>query len=93
MNWNSHDLLAERLRQSAESDYRLRLAAGFILMSRDLCHAQLLKNAPRIEHPEHGTVMAWVLRQMATWRTEGDGFPQVLADASAALGANPESET
>ena len=85
MRWQSHTLIAERLRQAAGDDMVLRLAAGFIAISRDMCHSQVLENAPHIPHPEHGTVMAWALRTMALWRKDGDDFPRVLKLAIAAL--------
>jgi uncharacterized protein YjbI with pentapeptide repeats len=85
MNWQSHALVAERLRQAAGADYLLRLAAGYIIMSRELCHDDLIKNAPHIPHPEHGFVHVWALRTMATWRKDGDEFPEVLLKASSNL--------
>ena len=81
MNWLSHDLIAERLHQAAGDDILLRLAAGHVIMSRDLCHAELIKYAPDIPHPEHGTVMQWALGQMLSWHKEGDDFPSILEHA------------
>ncbi len=43
INVNSHDLLAEFLRRSAEDDWQKRSIAGLILVSRDWCYKDLLK--------------------------------------------------
>lgn len=72
MNWLSHGLVAERLRQAAGIDPILRLAAGYIAMSLDWCWDELLINAPDVEHPKHGSLELWALATMRTWIKDGD---------------------
>lgn len=42
INWNSHSLIAEILRQKAENDYKRRMIAGLILVSTDWCWKDFL---------------------------------------------------
>jgi uncharacterized protein YjbI with pentapeptide repeats len=80
MNWSSHDLIAERLRQAAGDDPLKRMAAGYVLMSRDWCWSELLANAPDITLEDGTTLKEWSLKTMRAWVKAGDYAPQVLRD-------------
>ena len=76
MNWNSHGLIAERLRRAAGDDAEKRLVAGYILISRDWCWKELLENAPSsLRH-----LIPWTFQTMRTWRKDGDGAHDLLSD-------------
>jgi uncharacterized protein YjbI with pentapeptide repeats len=74
MNWQSHDLIAQRLLQAAGDDAYKRLAAGYILISRDWCWTTLMDNVPE----QVKDLLPWALSEMATWVKEGDGAPNIL---------------
>jgi uncharacterized protein YjbI with pentapeptide repeats len=80
MNWSSHDLIAERLRQAAGDDPLKRMAAGYVLMSRSWCWSDLLVNAPDIALDDETTLKEWSLKTMRAWVKAGDYAPQVLRD-------------
>jgi uncharacterized protein YjbI with pentapeptide repeats len=78
MNWQSHDLIATRLLQAAGDDAYKRLAAGYILVSRDWCWDALMENVPE----QVKDLLPWALSEMATWVKEGDGAPNILKRAA-----------
>jgi uncharacterized protein YjbI with pentapeptide repeats len=80
MNWSSHDLIAERLRQAAEEDPIKRVAAGYVLISRNWCWRELLTNAPDITLDDGTTLKRWTLETMRSWVKAGDYAPLVLRD-------------
>jgi hypothetical protein len=41
LNWQSHDLIAEVLRQAAGNDWQKRGIAGLVLVSRDWCWSKM----------------------------------------------------
>ena len=59
LNWDSHDLIAEILRQAAGANMDRRGLAGLILMSRDRCWDYWLK----IKHREK----QWALDVLDQW--------------------------
>jgi hypothetical protein len=74
MNWQSHDLIAARLLRAAGGDSYRRLAAGFVLVSRDWCWELLMKNVP----PQVSDLLPWALSEMATWVKDGDDAPDIV---------------
>ena len=74
LNWNSHDLIAELLRQAAGESWQRRALAGLILVSRDWCWKDFLA----LEHPEQ----EWALDVLRGYVREGDGAPELLRGKS-----------
>ena len=72
INWNSHDLIAELLRQAAGESWQRRALAGLILVSRDWCWKEFLA----LEHPEQ----EWALDVLRGYVREGDGAPDFLQE-------------
>jgi uncharacterized protein YjbI with pentapeptide repeats len=72
INWNSHDLIAELLRQAAGESWQRRALAGLILVSRDWCWKEFLA----LEHPEQ----EWALDVLRQYVTDGDGAPDFLQE-------------
>ena len=72
LNWNSHDLIAELLRQAAGDNWQRRALAGLILVSRDWCWKDFLA----LEHPEQ----EWALGVLRQYVTDGDGAPDFLQE-------------
>ena len=72
LNWNSHDLIAELLRQAAGESWQRRALAGLILVSRDWCWKDFLA----LEHPEQ----EWALGVLRQYVTDGDGAPDFLQE-------------
>jgi len=70
INWQSHAVIAEILRQAAGEDYEKRMAAGLILVSPDWCWDRFLK----IELPQK----EWALETLTSYVTDGDEAPSVL---------------
>ena len=70
INWTSHDLVAEILRQAAMNMWRRRALAGLILVSRDWCWGEFLA----LEHPEQ----EWALDVLRGYVREGDSAPEAL---------------
>ncbi len=68
LNWQSHDLLAELLRQSAGDNSQRRMVAGLILVSRDWCWNKFMA----LDIPEKQWAID-VLRQF-------DGCPELGED-------------
>lgn len=69
INWNSHDLIAEILRQEAKEDLNKRSLAGLILVSRDLCWKDFLG----MEHPEK----EWSLETLKKYETDDNKMPAI----------------
>ena len=69
MNWNSHNLVGERLFQAAGNDGGKRMAAGYISISTDWCYRDLAAN-----FPDKG-LLDWMLETMVKWCKKGDNFP------------------
>ncbi len=67
INWQSHDLIAELLRQWAKDNVQRRMIAGLILISRDWCWKDLLK----LKHP----LKAAAIKHLRTYIKPGDGCP------------------
>src|SRR5579863_10460687 len=72
INWNSHDLLAEILRQNAVND-KQRMLAGFIIMSRNLCWKELFSTKAAILSEKK-----WVIEVFKKYETEGNRIPLIL---------------
>jgi hypothetical protein len=72
INWASHDLLAEILRQAAGDNIDQRKMAGLVRVSRDWCWGQFLKmnSDPMLE---------WALNELAKYVANGDYVPDELA--------------
>ena len=64
MNWQSHDLLAEVLRQAAGDNADRRMLAGLVLVSRDWCWKEFMA----LDHPETEWAKG-VLREYVTANT------------------------
>jgi hypothetical protein len=80
MNWQAHDLIAERLRQEAGDNSLKRIAAGYILVSRDWCWKDLMSNAPDIALEDGTPLIEWTLTTLASWVRYDDGAPIALMD-------------
>lgn len=83
MNWQSHELVAERLRQAAGDDPLKRMAAGFVIVSRMWCWEQFIENAPDIPLTDGGTVLNWAMSEMRTWVLENETPPSHLSTQAA----------
>lgn len=82
LNWQSHDLIAEILRQAAGNRPQRRALAGLILISRDWCWEEFLG----LRVPP--TVRAWALETLRPWtRVEGARAPAALLIALDVLDA------
>jgi hypothetical protein len=77
MNWQSHKLIAERLRQAANGDKVKLEAPKFILEGeqRGWCWHQLLAHAPNTLLPSGSTLKDWALYEMMTWVQDSDDLP------------------
>ena len=71
MNWESHELIGERLRQAAGERYERLALAGAISQNTRLCWDYWLTRTPH-------DVREWALRTMATWVKDGDGAPDAV---------------
>ena len=70
VNWNSHELLAEILRQKAGENTAKRKIAGLVLVSHDWCWDKFL----RLRDP----TKLWALGVLRRYVKEGDGAPEIL---------------
>ena len=70
LNWSSHILIAEILRQAAGDDVEKRKVAGLVLISRDWCWKQFLK----LRDP----LLDWALETLAPWAAGDKCAPNVL---------------
>jgi hypothetical protein len=70
INWKSHALIAEILRQSAGDDVDRRCLAGGILLSTDWCWRQMLAN----DHPQK----QWAIETLLPWIQDNDNAPAEL---------------
>jgi hypothetical protein len=77
MAWQSHALIAERLRRAAGEDAYKRLAAGYVLVSEDWCWDELMDNVP----PQVADLLPWALSEMRRWVKDGDDAPEILLAA------------
>ena len=67
LNWQSHDLIAEILRQDAGDDLDKRAMAGLVLVSRDWCW----KHFVALQHP----LMPWAIEVLTPYLKEGQTPP------------------
>jgi hypothetical protein len=81
---DSHDVLAEILRQAANNDTGKLLFAGIVLLERQWCWRTFLKR--RAEFPRH--VWDWAVREIKTWPT----LARALAEAEEELAQDREVE-
>ena len=72
LNWQSHDLLAEILRQHAGQNMLLRQVAGLVLISPDWCWHDFL----RLNHPQ----MEWALNVLAEYAHPEDDLPDPIRE-------------
>jgi hypothetical protein len=73
LSWQSHDCIAEILRQSAGGDTQKRMVAGLVLVSRDWCWDKFL--SLEIGEP----LRDWALTTLSGWAWEGDDTaPELL---------------
>jgi hypothetical protein len=72
INWQSHDLLAEVLRQQA-STVQQRMVAGLILISKNWCWKQFLA-VDSIDQE----LRQWALKIFASYIKDGDNAPEEL---------------
>jgi uncharacterized protein YjbI with pentapeptide repeats len=70
LNWQSHDLIAEILRRSADSIDR-EMVAGFVLISRNRCWSQFLSLR---NHPE----FPWAIGVLREWAKGDAAAPAIL---------------
>ena len=75
MNWSSHNLVSERLRQAAGQDVSRRMFAGLIAVSTDWCWEDFNAHALPLDLTE------WTLRLFVSWRKENDDVPDFEAMA------------
>ena len=71
LNWQSHALLAEVLRQAAGDSIPRRKLAGLVLISRDWCWRKFLA----IDDPER----EWAISVLRSYRTERSLGPDCLS--------------
>ena len=69
INWQSHNLIAEILRQSAGDNVQRRMVAGLVLVSHDWCWGEFLA----LDIPER----EWALETLAAY-VKDDGAPEAL---------------
>jgi len=72
INWQSHDLLAEILRQNAGDFVDRRMLAGLILVSRDWCWDKFIT----LEISKKSQL--WAFKTLAKYITENDNHPEIL---------------
>ena len=60
MNWQSHDLIAERLRQAAGDDWAKLSLAGVVIVGRQHCWKWHLERCPLF-------LKEWAIAEMTTW--------------------------
>ena len=70
INWLSHDLVAELLRQAAGADIGKRKVAGLVLVSRDWCWRRFLA----LDDPQRD----WALNVLREYVTPDDEAPDIL---------------
>lgn len=75
LNWQSHDLMAEILRQAAGDDIDKIKIAGLVLLCRDKCWDEFLM----IDDP----LMDWALDALAEYVQEGDDAPKYVRNRKA----------
>jgi hypothetical protein len=83
LNWNSHDILSEILRQAAKGDANLRRTAGLVACSHDWCWQKLIAIATPSE-------LAFAQETLRPWYdTHPDDAPEhvkrFFADAPSAV--------
>lgn len=71
LNWNSHDLLAELAIRAAGNDYRRRMDAGLILVSRDWRWDKFIAVLDSDTQDWFGSVFAPYVK-------DGDGAPVIV---------------
>jgi hypothetical protein len=71
MNWDSHTLIGERLRQAAGEDYHKLALAGAVVTNPQHCWEWWLDNTPKPE-------LQWALEVMRSWIKDGDNVPEEL---------------
>ena len=71
LNWASHDLIAEILRQAADNDVEKLQVAGLILIARDWCWRDFI----RLRHP----LTKWALGVLDAWHDR----PEIEVDSGA----------
>jgi uncharacterized protein YjbI with pentapeptide repeats len=82
INWASHALIAEILRQAAGDDIEKRMFAGLVAISLDWCWKKFLSlTTPMLD---------WALDVCAEYVREGDGAPDVLTERVKAKAAASE---
>ncbi|HLX55325.1 MAG TPA: pentapeptide repeat-containing protein [Aquella sp.] len=72
INWQSHDLLAEILRQNAVNDNDFALS-GYILQRRDLCWEGFVQSTPCTVKDR-----LRAFKTLAKYITENDNHPEIL---------------
>ena len=76
MNWGSHELIAEILRQRAGDDVDCRKIAGYVLVSRDMCWDRFLE--------QDDPCRAWALGVLSEFVQPDDDAPKLLRQLAAA---------
>jgi hypothetical protein len=74
MNWNSHTLIGERLRQAASSNLMRLALAGAVAQNPNYCWEWWLRETDNDLWRE---TREWALATIRTWVTK-DGLPSVL---------------
>lgn len=77
LNWQSHEVIAEVLRQAAGDDIKRRMLAGLIIVSPELCWREFL--ALDIDPALRG----WALAELRQWVKDGDNPPDTLRESEA----------
>jgi hypothetical protein len=80
VQWNSHAMIAEILRQAAGDSVGRRKIAGLILVSPDWCWGKWL----RLRNSRH---FDWAFDTLAAFVQDGDGAPEALVQRAASLKA------
>jgi hypothetical protein len=72
ISWQSHECIAEILRQASGEDIQRRMVAGLILISRDWCWDKFLslEIAPEVRE--------WALTTLSGWAWDGDTNVPIL---------------
>lgn len=70
LNWSSHELLAEVLRQAAGKSVEKRKIAGLVALSHDWCWATFMKRKDPLK--------MWALEELARWVQPGDKLPDEM---------------
>ena len=68
LNWRSHDLIAEILRQAACGDIDKIKIAGLVMIYRDYCWGDFID----LDDPLAG----WALGELSKWVKEGEDTPK-----------------